>query len=207
MKHHPNEGKLRFFWLCLVAFILGGCALTPSSANTTPTKPTPRLEPSPSPSSLAATPCQTQHLQLALDTKAAATSNEGMQLVLLNQSKQRCTLSGYPALHLQNSRHQPIQADIKQSLVGYLYTTHAPHRFVLEPGGKAYFVVEWANLGCGKLPPGAGPPGSFASSVSFLLVMLPPSQDSLLVAVQFCPFRNILEISPLMPNKVLGVFV
>jgi hypothetical protein len=67
-------------------------------------------------------------------------------------------------------------------------------------------VVAWANLGCGKIPP-----ASFASPVSFLRVTPPLNQASLLVAtqfgVEFCPFRNSVEISPLEPdNKVLLTF-
>lgn len=191
------RGTRRFLWLFLVAFVLGGCAHTSSSAGLMPTRPALRSSPPLAPPA----PCQIRHFRLAFDKGGVGLSNEGAQFVFVNQSKENCTLSGYPALQLLDARHHPIRARIEQTTVGYLYITQAPHRFVLQMGGKAYFVVEWANLGCGKIPP-----ASYASSVSFLRVTPPLSQASLLVAVQFCAFRNAVEISPLEPDKVLGAF-
>lgn len=198
--HHLTRGTFGFLGLCLVALVLSGCIHASPSASSTSTVPTPRASPS------APAPCQTQHLLLAFDRFGAATSNEAAQFVLVNQSKQSCTLSGYPALQLLDARHQPIPAHVGQSTGSPLHPTQAPHRFVLGPREKAYFVVAWANLGCGKIPP-----ASFASPVSFLRVTPPLNQASLLVAtqfgVEFCPFRNSVEISPLEPdNKVLVTF-
>ncbi|QBD77309.1 DUF4232 domain-containing protein [Ktedonosporobacter rubrisoli] len=182
MKHHrPVRGALGVFWLFWVALVLSGCATALSQARSTPTAPSPRSASSP----WAPPPCQTQHLLLAFGTFDAATSNEAAQFVLVNQSKQSCPLSGYPAVQLLDARHQPIRAHVRQVTQGFLYLPQVPHQFVLQAGGKAYFVVSWANLGCGKLPPGVGPPGSFASPVSFLRVTPPLNQASLLIATQW----------------------
>lgn len=196
--HHLARGTLGFLWLCSVALILGGCAHASSSAGSTPTVPAPQS----SPSGISLAPCRIQHLLLAFDKSGVALGNEGAQFVLVNQSKEGCTLSGYPALQLLDARHQPIPAHVGQFTQAYLYRTQPPHRFVLQAGGKAYFVVEWANLGCGKIPP-----ASSASPVAFLRVTPPLNRASLLVATQFCAFGNSVEISPLEPDQVLGVFV
>jgi Domain of unknown function (DUF4232) len=187
--HHPVRGTFWFLWLCSVAFVLGGCAHASSSAGLTPTVPAPRVSPS------APAPCQTQHLQLAFDKSAAAMSNDGVQFVLVNQSKEDCTLFGYPALQLLDARHQPIRAQVVQSTGAYLYITHAPQRLVLQAGRKAYFVVEWGNLGDCAPPP------------AFLRVTPPGNQTPLLLAFRFCPDKDGVEISPLEPDQVLGVFV
>ena len=157
----------------------------------TSTVPAPRSSPSPS----APAPCQTQHLLLAFDKGGVALGNAAAQFFFANQSKGSCTLVGYPALQLLDARHQPIRAQVMQSPVGYLYVTHAPHRFVLQAGGKAYFVVEWSAT------------GDCATSTAFLRVRPPGNQTPLLIAFRFCPDKESVEISPLEPNKVLGVFV
>ncbi|HLZ60998.1 MAG TPA: DUF4232 domain-containing protein [Ktedonosporobacter sp.] len=194
--HHAVRGTLGVLWLFWVALALGGCALSPSSASSTPLSPAPRSDPSLSAPAL----CQTQHLLLAFVKSGAAMNNDGAQFVLVNQSKQSCTLSGYPAVQLLDARHQPIRAQVRQVTQGFLYGRQVPHRFVLQVGSKAYFVVEWANQGCGKIPP-----ASSASPVSFLRVTPPLSQASLLIAIQFCTFGDYVEISPLEPDKILDV--
>ncbi|HEY7414360.1 MAG TPA: DUF4232 domain-containing protein [Ktedonobacteraceae bacterium] len=178
---------------CLAIFFLAGCQGIYSAAAATPTEPTPQSSPTPS----ASAPCQTQNLLLAFDTFGAATSNEGLQLALVNQSKQSCTLSGYPELQLLDAQHQPIQTQIKQVTQGFLYPQQlVSHQFILQAGGKAYFVVAWANEGCGQ--------AFSASPVSFLQVTPPLNQAPLQIARQFCAFRNYVEISPLEPDKILG---
>ena len=189
--HHLIKGTFGFLWLVSVVLVLGGCAHASPSAGSTPTVPAPRA----SPSEASPAPCQTQHLLLAFDTSGVALGNAAAQFVFVNQSKERCTLSGYAALQLLDARHQPIQAQVVQSTGAYLYITHAPHRFVLQPGGKAYFVVEWGNLGDCAPPP------------AFLRVMPPGNQTPLLIAFRFCPYQDGVEISPLEPDQVLGVFV
>ncbi|QBD80328.1 DUF4232 domain-containing protein [Ktedonosporobacter rubrisoli] len=202
-RHRPVRGTLGVLWLFWVALVLSGCTTASPQARSTPTA-APRSASSPS----APPPCQTQHLLLAFGTFGAATSNEAAQFVLVNQSKQSCTLSGYPAVQLLDAQHQPIRAHVRQVTQGFLYQQQVPHQFVLQAAGKAYFVVSWTNQGCGKLPPGVGPPGSFASPVSFLRVTPPLNQAPLLVATPqwggpFCPFRNFVNISPLEPYNIL----
>jgi hypothetical protein len=182
---------LRLLWLCSVAFVFAGCAHASSSAGATPTVPAPRSSPSPSAPAL----CQTQHLLLAFDKSGVALGNAAAQFVLVNQSKQSCTLFGYPALQLLDARHQPIRAHVGQFTGAYLYITHAPHRFVLLAGGKAYFVVEWGNV------------GDCATPTAFLRMTPPGNQTPLLIAYRFCPYKEDVEISPLEPDQVLFVFV
>ncbi len=187
--HHPVKGMFGFLWLFSLALVLAGCAHASLSAGATPTVPAPRSSPS------APAPCQTQHLLLAFDKGGVALGNAAAQFVLVNQSKASCTLSGYPALKLLDARHQPIRAPVVQTTVGYLFITHAPRRFVLQAGKKAYFVVEWGNLGDCAPPP------------AFLRVILPGNQAPLLIAFRFCPYKDGVEISPLELDKVLFVFV
>jgi hypothetical protein len=191
--HHPLRGTLGVLWLFSVVLILAGCAPASTSTGSTPTKPAPQA----SPSTAAPVPCQTQQLQLAFDRFGAATGNEGAQFALVNQLKQSCTLSGYPAVQLLDAQHQPIRARVVQATEAFLYNNLVPHQFVLQAGGKAYFVLEWTNQGCGKIPP-----ASYASPISFLRVTLPLSQASLLIAYQFCAFGDSVVISPLEPNKI-----
>jgi hypothetical protein len=162
----------------------------PNQTTRTGVQPAPRV----SPSEASPAPCQTQQLLLAFDEGGVAVGNAGAQFVFANQSKGSCTLVGYPALQLLDARHQPIRAQVGQATVAYLYSTHAPHRFVLQAGEKAYFVVEWSNLGC-------------ATPSAFLRVTPPDNQTPLLIAFRFCAYEEYVEISPLEPDKVLGVFV
>jgi hypothetical protein len=114
---------------------------------------------------------------------------------LVNQSQQGCTLFGYPALQLLDAGHQAIRAQVVPSTGAYLYIRHAPHRFVLQARRKAYFVVEWGNLGDCAPPP------------ALLRVTPPGHQTPLLLAFRFCPYKDGVEISPLEPDQVLGAFV
>ena len=102
-------------------------------------------------------PCQTQQLQLAFDTFGAATSNEAAQFALVNQSQQSCTLSGYPALQFLDAQSQPVQEQVSQDTQGFMYPPQVPQQFVLQPEGKAYFVIDWGNLGCGTMLPRSSP--------------------------------------------------
>lgn len=149
----------------------------------------------------APAPCQTRQLRIAFDNNGAAAGNAGAQFVFVNQSQESCTLSGYPAIQLLDARHQPMRAQVMRTTGAYLYITQMPRPFVLQAGEKAYFVVEWGDLGCGNIPP-----ASYASPVSFLRVTPPLNQTSLLIAFQFCPYMEGIEISPLEPGKVLFVF-
>jgi hypothetical protein len=157
------------------------------------------LPPEPSPG--AQVPCQTQQLLLVAGQMASDLGNAGVQLSFKNRSLVNCTLVGYPTLQLLTAQQKPLQAQITGSTSGYLYSTRPPQMISLHPGQKAYFVVTWTNLGCGKIPP-----ASYASLVSFLRVTPPLNQASLLIAVQFCAFRNQVAVSPVESSQVLFVF-
>lgn len=141
-------------------------------------------------------PCQTQQLQLAFDKSGAAMNNDSAQFALANQSQQSCTLSGYPALQFLDAQFQPVQERVSQVTAGFMYPPQVPHRFVLQPGGKAYFVIAWGN---GY--------GTNASQVFSMQVTPPLNQTFLKIPIQF-QFRafrnNSVELSPLEPNKILG---
>lgn len=193
----PKRWSFLFFLLLCAAVILGGCGTSATSTQTRAPAPTIRPEPSPG----AHGPCQTGQLLLVAGQMTSKLGNAGVQLSFENQSRVNCTLVGYPTLQLLSAQQKPLQAQITRSTVGYLYITRPPQMIALHPGQKAYFAVTWANLGCGKIPP-----ASYASPVSFLRVTPPLNQASLLVAVQFCAFRNQVAVSPVELSQVLGVF-
>ena len=192
----PRRWSFLFF-LCAVV-ILGGCGTPAISTQTRAPAPTIRPDPSPG----AHVPCQTRQLLLVAGQMTSNLGNAGVQLSFENQSRVHCTLIGYPTLQLLSAQQKPLQAQITRSTGGYLYTTRPPQLISLHPGQKAYFAVTWGNLGCGKIPP-----ASYASPVSFLRVTPPLNQASLLVAVQFCPFRNYVAVSPVESSQILGVFI
>ena len=194
----PRRWGLLFLLLSCAAAILGGCGTPATSTQTATPAPTARPEPSPA----VGVTCQTRQLLLAAGQMISNLGNAGVQLSFENRSRVHCTLIGYPTLQLLSAQQKPVQAQITRSTGGYLYTTRPPQLISLHPGQQAYFAVTWGNLGCGKIPP-----ASYASPVSFLRVTPPLNQASLLVAVQFCPFRNSVAVSPVESSQILGVFI
>ena len=121
-------------------------------------------------------------------------NNDGAQFTLVNQSQQSCTLSGYPALQFLDAQFQPVQERVNQVTQGFLYPPQpAPQQFVLQPGGKAYFVIEWGN---GY--------GTNASQVSSMQVTSPLNQAFLKIPIQLRALNNYVEVSPLEQASLLG---
>lgn len=190
-------------WLCIflslfgMAVLLGGCGTPPTSTHVA--TPTPVVHRTPTASSRL--PCQTTQLVLAHGEFTSNLGNAGLEFSFANQSRESCTLFGFPTLRFLDAQRQPLPIQVTHRTSGYLYTTRPAQVLVLQPGQKAYFALTWGNMGCSEAAPIS------ASPVALLLVTPPGTQAAVLVSVQLCAFGNQVSLSPLEPSHILGVFL
>jgi Protein of unknown function (DUF4232) len=122
----------------------GSAAPTTTPTTATPTTATPVTTTPTSRSSAPSGPsaCTDKQLTVGHTAPSGATGHSGIVVVFVNESTERCTLTGYPgAAVLDSSGKQLEQA--KRTTRGFLGGCGcAPHPVVLRPGGKASALIE-----------------------------------------------------------------
>ncbi|MDZ4114158.1 MAG: DUF4232 domain-containing protein, partial [Brevundimonas sp.] len=89
-------------------------------------------------------PCKGPQLKLSAAGGDAGAGNRVSILAVQNLGAQPCSLTGYPAVILQDRQGRDLTGiRAQQTLGGYFRTGQAPTPVRLEPQGKAFFDIAW----------------------------------------------------------------
>lgn len=198
-----------------LALALGGCGLqspivtdTPTATSgsalatapvSTSTASTAAATATPAPRATA-TPsgppvCQPNQLTLAIQSTQGAAGHIAQQDQFTNKSSTKCTLYGFPGAVMLDAQQKQITTKANWQTTGFSYSNQQKQLVTLNPGGVAYFMVEWSDV----------PVGSETSCpTSAYLSVTPPNDFSVVTiadAINACN-GGTLGISPVEANKI-----
>jgi len=167
----------------------------PSSGPLTPTGPSPLPTPAPGGVLPTATPCRSTQLKLSSEGGDAGMGNRVAILGVQNIGPQACSITGYPAVSLLDTRGRALTAlKAEQNPGNYFRSGAAPTPVNLAAQAKGYFDLAWnvvPNEGQGEtVCPNAGTV-RFAAPGDTAITTLP---------MTFTPCGGRFRISPMRPT-------
>lgn len=191
-----------------LALALGGCGLQSPIVTDTPTQTagaaavatqattaTATLAPQSTPTPSGPPACQPNQLTLTIQTSQGAAGHIAQQDMFTNKSNTKCTLYGYPGAVMLDSQQKPLATKANWQTTGFSYSNQQKQLVTLNPGGVAYFIVEWSDV----------PVGSETSCpTAAYLSVTPPNDFSVITAADSINACNggTLGISPVEANKI-----
>lgn len=202
----------RRLWLVLataatvVAIAVGVVALAGSAGNHAAP---PAVEPSmtaapsqfpsnPSPSTAVPLPCAVGHLQITSTIRSSQSGDSiSALLVLTNEGKISCTLSGYPTVVAVDHANNPVTEAVRVPRTfwgGLPAGTGSPGSVLLRHGDRASAIVSWSAAAYG--------PHSVCVHADHIQVIPPDSGRSVKVAIS--TYRNVpwrpcdIEVTPVV---------
>ncbi|HEV7214121.1 MAG TPA: DUF4232 domain-containing protein [Chloroflexota bacterium] len=143
--------------------------------------------------------CHTADLAISQEQGQVAVGNVGVSFRLRSLLAQRCTLYGFPGVQLLDAAGGPLPTYLTWSRSGYLIGTVPEQTITLDPGGSAYFVLEFTDV--------AGPDRACLAAPS-LLVTPPNAYTSIATPVHgVAPCGGIVRASPVLPTDPLAASV
>ena len=127
-----------------VALILPFCVIIAACTTSTGNAP----DPTPTPTHAVAAACQVSQLTLAYAAQQEGAANRADEFSVQNSASAACMLSGYPQLQVINDINEQIKLQATQATSGYFYQQIPAQPVTLQPGAKAYFIIEWAAGTC-----------------------------------------------------------
>jgi hypothetical protein len=147
------------------------------------------------PPAAAVARCDSGMLTISQDGGGAAVGNVGAVFRLHNTSAAACSLFGYPGAQLLNASRQPMTTKLTWSTAGYLIGTVPESSVVLNPGGDAYFVLEYTDVPS---------PGETCPAASFLQTTPPDAFASQVIPVRgLAPCGGRITASPILAKNPL----
>lgn len=159
----------------------------------TPSVPTPGTAPKPAPGDVlpASTPCKGGQLALSTEGGDAGMGHRVAILGLRNTGTQACSLTGYPAVTVQDRQGRDLTAIRAETAPGsYLRAGQTPAPVVLAPNAKAYFDVAWSVI------PREDRGEAVCPSVTRLRATVPGDAAPVVLAQALTPCGGRIEISP-----------
>lgn len=164
------------------------------SSGSTPTGPTPPVQPAPGGVLPASAPCRGPQLKLAEEGGDAGAGNRVSILSLQNIGTQACSLTGYPGLTLQDARDRNLTTvRTEQNLGSYFRQGQAPTPVNLAPQAKAYFDLAW------NVVPHEGQGERTCPSATRLRLTAPGDTSAVNLAKAFTPCGGRVQVSPVRP--------
>ena len=161
-----------------------------------PVAPGPAPGPQPAPGGVlpASAPCRGPQLKLSADGGDAGAGNRVSILGVQNVGTRACSLTGYPAVVLQDRQGRnltAIRAD--QTLGSYFRPGQAPTPVELAPQAKAFFDIAW------NVVPNEGNGETTCPSAARIRITAPGDTSPVSLAEAFTPCGGRIRVSPFRP--------
>lgn len=161
-----------------------------------PVVPGPVPGPLPAPASVlpVAAPCRGPQLKLSVDGGDAGAGNRVSILGVQNIGTRACSLTGYPAVVLQDRQGRDLTAiRADQNPGSYFRPGQAPTPVELAPQGKAYFDMAW------NVVPNEGNGETACPSATRIRMTAPDDTSPVSLAQSFTPCGGRIRVSPFRP--------
>ena len=174
--------------------ILERCS-RPASSVGAPAGPTPLPVPAPGGVLPAAPPCKSSQLKLSADGGDAGMGHRLVTLGVQNTAPEACSITGYPAVTLQNSRGRTVTTiRIDQHPGSYLRGGMAPTPVDLGSQAKAYFDLAWTVV------PSEGAGEKVCPEVASIRFAAPGDAASTTFTQALTPCGGRMDVSPIRPT-------
>lgn len=139
-------------------------------------------------------PCKGPQLKLSAAGGDAGAGNRVSILAVQNLGAQPCSLTGYPAVILQDRQGRDLTGiRAQQTLGGYFRTGQAPTPVRLEPQGKAFFDIAW------NVVPDEGQGQRNCPSVARIRMTAPGDTSPVSLEQTLTPCGGRIRVSPFRP--------
>lgn len=166
-------------------------------APTAPVAPAPALEPAPGAAAApgpTAPPCKGPQLKLTSEGGDAGAGNRVSAFAVSNLGAQACSLTGYPAVVLQDRQGRELTAiRAEQNPGNYFRTSPNPTPVVLVPQAKAFFDLAWTVV-----PDASQGQGACPSAVRIRMTA-PGDTSSVSLDQSLTPCGGRIRVSPFRP--------
>ena len=139
----------------------------------------------------ASAPCKGGQLALSADGGDAGMGNRVAIIGVRNTGTEACSLTGYPAVTVQDRQNRNLTAIRSETSPGsYLRQNQAPAPVNLAPNAKAFFDIAW------NVVPNEGQGQTTCPSVTRVRATVPGDGTVLTLAQAFTPCGGRVRISP-----------
>ncbi|MGV9008818.1 DUF4232 domain-containing protein [Brevundimonas sp.] len=139
----------------------------------------------------ASAPCKGGQLALSADGGDAGAGNRVAIIGVRNTGTEACSLTGYPAVTVQDRQNRNLTAIRSETSPGsYLRAGQAPAPVNLAPNAKAFFDIAW------NVVPNEGQGQTTCPSVTRVRATVPGDGTVLTLAQAFTPCGGRVRISP-----------
>ena len=136
-------------------------------------------------------PCKGPQLKLSADGGDAGMGHRVTIIGVQNLGTQACSLTGYPAVTLQDARGQTLTTvRSEQNSGSYLRTGQAPASVTLQPQAKAFFDVAW------NVVPNEGQGETVCPTAARIRAIAPGDTSPVTLAQSFTPCGGRIQVSP-----------
>lgn len=139
----------------------------------------------------ASPPCKGGQLTLSADGGDAGMGNRVAIVGVRNAGTEACSLTGYPAVTVQDRQNRNLTAIRSETSPGsYLRAGQAPSPVNLAPNAKAFFDIAW------NVVPNEGQGQTTCPSVTRVRATVPGDATAMTLAQAFTPCGGRVRISP-----------
>jgi hypothetical protein len=139
----------------------------------------------------ASPPCKGKQLTLSADGGDAGAGNRVAIIGVRNTGTQACSLTGYPAVIVQDRQNRTLSAIRSETTPGsYLRAGQAPAPVNLAPNAKAFFDIAW------NVVPNEGQGQTTCPSVTHIRATVPGDDTAVTLAQTLTPCGGRIRISP-----------
>lgn len=139
----------------------------------------------------ASPPCKGEQLTLSADGGDAGAGNRVAIIGVRNTGTQACSLTGYPAVTVQDRQNRTLSAIRSETTPGsYLRAGQAPAPVNLAPNAKAFFDIVW------NVVPNEAQGQTTCPLVTRVRATVPGDDTAITLAQAFTPCGGRVRISP-----------
>ena len=139
----------------------------------------------------ASPPCKGGQLALSSDGGDAGAGNRVAIIGVRNTGTQACSLTGYPAVAVQDRQNRTLSAIRSETTPGsYLRAGQAPAPVNLAPNAKAFFDIAW------NVVPNEGQGQTTCPSATRIRATVPGDDTAITLSQAFTPCGGRVRISP-----------
>lgn len=136
-------------------------------------------------------PCKGPQLKLAADGGDAGMGHRVTIVGVQNLGTQACSLTGYPAVTLQDARGKPLTTVRSEQNPGsYLRAGQAPAPVTLQPQARAFFDVAW------NVVPNEGQGETVCPTAARIRAVAPGDTSPVTLVQSFTPCGGRIQVSP-----------
>ena len=136
-------------------------------------------------------PCKGPQLKLSADGGDAGMGHRVTIVGIQNLGAQACSLTGYPAVTLQDARDKTLTSvRAEQNPGSYLRTGQAPAPVTLQPQAKAFFDLAWTVV------PNEGQGETVCPTAARIRAIAPGDTSPVTLVQSFTPCGGRIQVSP-----------